>query len=703
MKNIIFILNLLILSIFTFNFKVNAYTEWVQAVIDAVNHVNTSHPGWWWAQVSINWSVVSAWCINWWATPPVSLSNIEINEVINAISSVSSVTVTSPPPPPPPVVSTTYSTTSCSYISWRHDVWWDCNINWSWNNNGTISCVQNGWYEPDYSNATLSCSTTTTDWVVTSSSCDPCPGNAPQPSNPSPVTKTVTANLASTSSTCNWSVYANNSDSCKVTLNLSSPTEQWRWINSWWSNGNISNITDISWEKSDRINNTWNALNFSSVSASNISNTTWNNFNIDISWIKSTTPFSTNSWKISLKLGSTQMTVQNINYNFKKPFVWTISTWDNINSNWSWTPRIWTLGQYKLSLVQRSNISPNSLTSYSLDNFTSKIEPVWNWVSTQSNSVTTTTLSDTSWTTFNSRLNTTAWANSLNQNPWLQVNNPIIKYSLGWQNVSYYLTQDDASTDTTPIKTTWTSFMSIKVEGSAQGAWKSNLTWQAEAVSNLYPNDMRTQLRKNTYNYIKNMSTWETLNWVKYVEWDITISWDQTYETLVVKDWNVIISWNLNPSNNKFWIIVLRDAYDVNDWYTKKWNIYIKPNVTKINALIYSDWWIVSVDNSGNVYSWDSTWRTQDLNKQLILNWSFFTRNTIWWAILAWGDYLLPGWSKTQDFDLSMQYDLNYLRRWNAGCDLNSNWNCTDSWETWVPVLIKYNPSAQTNPPKLFN
>lgn len=57
--------------------------------------------------------------------------------------------------------------------------------------------------------------------------------------------------------------------------------------------------------------------------------------------------------------------------------------------------------------------------------------------------------------------------------------------------------------------------------------------------------------------------------------------------------------------------------------------MYIKPNVTKINAVIYADGALVSVDNSSLPYDIDSSDRTYGLKNQLIINGSLFTRNTI--------------------------------------------------------------------------
>ncbi|MGE4443358.1 MAG: hypothetical protein AB7E37_00005, partial [Candidatus Altimarinota bacterium] len=102
------------------------------------------------------------------------------------------------------------------------------------------------------------------------------------------------------------------------------------------------------------------------------------------------------------------------------------------------------------------------------------------------------------------------------------------------------------------------------------------------------------------------------------------------------------------------------------------------------------------------VYSEDSSTRTANLNKQLILNGSVFTRNTIGGAILAGGKYILPGGVKTDDFDKAMVYDLNYIRRGGNGCDKNNNSSCIDSGEYREPFIIKYDSRIQTAPIKLF-
>lgn len=679
-----------------------SYKDALEILPQAANHR-------WYSQasnLSVNLSnnTVSISCDNGAHTNDIPLSSSEIDSLIQiASSSWYDVSVT----PPAPVITQSSSTSyNCSsYLSSWSTSWSDCRISSWWSSNWTIQCTQTASNSPNYSSCwSQTCTTTCVDWNCSTSCswCGWCPWNASQPYTP-PATKTITSNLNNPNSLCSW-IYANNSDSCNVSFNIYASTNQWKWITWWWSNWVFSNIRDISWEKSDRINNKWNALNFENVSSTSIPNNTSNNFTVNITWIKSRAPFASNNWKISLSSWWAQFVLNNVNYNFKKPFTWYIKTWNNVNNTWEWTTTIWTLNKYKLLLDKKSTIDMSTLANYSMNNFSNEIKPLWTWVELQSTSLDVSTLKDLNWAVFTTRLNTTSWASSLNKTPWLQVNLPIVSYKLWWEDISYYLSSWDSWNDMSPITTTWDDFMAMKIIWNLQWDWKSQLTWQEKNISDLSTSKFRDDFRKNVYNLIKSMNSWDILNWVKYVEWNVTLSWSNgDFETIIIKNWNLTIEWDLNTDNKKLWIIVLKDWYDVNSWYSDKWNIYIKPNVTKINWAIYADWWIISVDNNWKLYLSDTATRTQELRKQLYIKWSIFTRNTIWWAIQAWWEYVLPWWSKTSDFNKSMQYDLNYLRRWNAWCDKNNNWSCNDRWEYPNYFIIDYNSSIQTDPPKLFD
>lgn len=313
---------------------------------------------------------------------------------------------------------------------------------------------------------------------------------------------------------------------------------------------------------------------------------------------------------------------------------------------------------------------------------------------------------------FKARIDTSASATSLGI-PWLKIadgsnQTPIeISYTLDGRLVTNYLSEDDlpASRKVLSVENTQKAFLWVKVLWALQWSGKQTITGQKSNFSDISKSDARTSIRKSAYEYIKNMTSGTTFNGVKYVVWDISISWIQDYETLIVKDGNVKITGDLYPSTTykKLWIIVLKDSYKVEDGFNGKWNVLVYPNVKLINAVIYADGGLISSDSSGNVYTTDTTTRSNALSKQLVINGTLFTRNTIGWAILAGWSYILPWWSTISDFNKAMVYDLNYVRRGSNDCDKNSNTTCTDTWEYSDVFVIKYDSKIQLSPPKVFN
>jgi hypothetical protein len=254
-----------------------------------------------------------------------------------------------------------------------------------------------------------------------------------------------------------------------------------------------------------------------------------------------------------------------------------------------------------------------------------------------------------------------------------------IKYELGWKKVRYPL-NDVNLVWCESISTLW-----VKVIWTVQWSWINQSAGLEDNFSDLSKSETRAKIRQNAYTLTRNMTIGQIVNGVKYVVWrDAVISWELDYETLVVKDWNVIINWNLNPNRKTLWIIVLKDGYDVTKDYKTQWNVYVWTGVTEINAIIYADWALRSADESGNDYSDEELWN------RLSIYGSLFTRNTIWWIIWWWIDMTLPWWQKTSDYELASKYDLNYVRKTPI---------CS---EDDYSVLIRYNPSVTTNPPKWF-
>lgn len=435
--------------------------------------------------------------------------------------------------------------------------------------------------------------------------------------------------------------------------------------------------------------------------------------------LKSLAPWLfTNRFKIRLNnwddnyndlVSSNDYFVSNIDTNtFSKLFSWELFASDDNWITWNALPQYWTDYKYKLLInpifsaiwipINVSNFK-NDILAFDPNN--SEVQSVLNinWLNTLN-------------PTFTARINTSATATSF-WIPWLKIADisnlatSIISYSIWWETVYYYLSTLLDWNDRTPItikNDTSDVFLWVQVIWLLQWSGKSDFTWQEKNFSDISKTDIRTSIRKNAFTQIKAMTNNQIVNWVKYVIWDINISWEIVwYETLVVKDGNVIISWDLNNSWKKLWIIVLRDNYNVASGYNSKWNVYVNSNVSKINAIIYADWWFISSNSSGVPYTSDSTDRSIDLKNQLFMKWSLFTRNTIWGAILAGWNYILPWWTKLSssdsNFDKAMIYDLNYIRRWKSKCLELSPWIC--KYTKWA-FVIEYDSKVQTAPPKLF-
>jgi len=211
------------------------------------------------------------------------------------------------------------------------------------------------------------------------------------------------------------------------------------------------------------------------------------------------------------------------------------------------------------------------------------------------------------------------------------------------------------------------------------------------------------------------MKSGTVINWVKYYNWDLNwwddyvMYWDNpSFETLIVKNANVVITkTQLNLNWNKLWIIVLSDWYNVKEDFSDVWNILIDKWVKYIDASFYADGWIISSEETSTdvhkPFITNNALRTSKLQKQLVIKWSIFTRNTIWWSVEAGWFYKLPWGRKCSVFDIAMIYDLNYIRVWNEWCiDIDESGDCTWAGEYNDPFVIIYNPSIQTNPPKWF-
>lgn len=477
------------------------------------------------------------------------------------------------------------------------------------------------------------------------------------------------------SSITSWGNFANNSDNYSICQNITDS-----YGNTYPNIGNIDISLSWNWFYLDQINNTWEWLD--------IYNNTFNNSKICFN-IKSYSPGSKNiifnsvlpTYNLNWDIAWYKQISLTKNITFLKPFIWDLSI-TNASKKLEIGPSLNLL----LSVSKKSD-----LENYSIKDFSS------NFILWDTTNHEFTTWPDTIAGGNNLKYNftidakTNAWVNIA---PSLTVK-PIIYYNLEWKEIKYYLGKTEYIWDDS-IGLTWVAWISwIKVVGTSQTSGKSATTNNIVNFSDLSKSTLRATVKKNASIITKWLTSWKLSNWVIYYNWDKKISdIDLTWvETLVIKNWNLIINQNINKE--KFGIIITRD----DNSKTNLGNIYITPSVSYIKASIYADWWLISSNSSWVPYTSDTDERTNSLDKQLVIKGSTLTRNTIGWAV-KWdsGKYILPGWEQTSDFNKAMMYDLNYLRRWNEWWELNKTLNNNNSNN----VVIIYNSTIQTNPPKWF-
>ncbi|PIE85514.1 hypothetical protein CSA08_01505 [Candidatus Gracilibacteria bacterium] len=267
---------------------------------------------------------------------------------------------------------------------------------------------------------------------------------------------------------------------------------------------------------------------------------------------------------------------------------------------------------------------------------------------------------------------------------------PFITNEVNGKDVIYRL-NTSAGGDNSWMEETKSVFYGLDADGVIEGdAPISNnanytITGQQSAFTSLDKLEMRKQIKSNAYNLIRGRSSGSNVSGVLYYDGNYTISSAPAgVNTLIIKNGNLFITGDIATNLG---IIVIKD----NLADKTVGNVYITPNVTEINAIIYADGSLLSKSNSG-FYTHngtisgnpeDSPTRTNELQNDLILIGSLFSRNTIGGAIGA-GPFKCPGGKTCSSFDEAVKYDLNYIRRGPNG------------------FKVEYNPANQINPPKGF-
>jgi len=620
----------------------------------------------------------------------------------------------------------TYPTQTKNYKYSYDNAWSNCSISSNWNSNKEINCNQKNNYTTN--TKTFTKKHTVYGWNHTykcndglgqsdySCSRDTSKSDASTPTN---LNSTTTLRWNFTTSNCTWNLYANNKDSCNVKVDINISIKSWNtikssnWGRAWlervvWINwyNKVRAVTDNTKYSTNKINwHKWDghpALNFPNTTSHYLTINKRNNSNyyFNIVWIKSRSPISDNNWKINFAIKwktwfTNYNNIWNISYLFKVPFS---LEWKINDSETDGSAVLFKKQEYNLIL---KNEKRESFDAWNLKLFANQ-QTVYNKVPANKHK----------W------IQNGLWINQSNYiyvnnhfksngdkyvkvyfgelepiNEWDILTNPEIdapvvpiSYNLWGQLIKYNLKTKFKSCN---IKTLW-----LKISGIIQWSWRSETTTAEWAnFSNMDKFEYKTQIRKNAYKLIRHRESDTIINGVKYVYGDYNINSIPNYETIIVKNWNLIIE----KDNIKWftwkplWIIVLQDWYNVkNKPSSTKWNIYVNNNVKIINAVIYSDWAFRSADVNWNSYDFNN------LEDKLILNWSLFSRNTIWGSVKITGSYKIPWDIETSDWDLAKEYDLNLVRKVPEVCFDENN---PDSGYSF---FINYDSSVQSNPPKWF-
>lgn len=425
------------------------------------------------------------------------------------------------------------------------------------------------------------------------------------------------------------------------------------------------------------------------------------------------------------------------------------TSWEVASADWfvEWQTQTWSLEIIKNSTV------PTSLNwVYFSQRWTSSSSFNWSWVLDENNN---SSLNDD---TEKSILKTwigTKFLNVLSEGPtylfsllfqlsasiWTVDDikdirlNQYIQYNVSWKTVKYLVgtLNKTNSQNFNTLKIQWLSNIDEDkkrdlVDGQSSDI--NNLAWDITKAS------LKRDIRKATIDTIKFVSSqdqwvaitnliwnnWNPINWGKEL-WKILYYWDLNWsnvelnsstnntwkKTIVVVWWNLYINSNIvnSSSNDILWIIVLKDE----NW--NGWKLYIDKDISRVDAVIYTDKSVISYNNFYDNWDLDPdfdfdpsdiTKKEVDWNiansvmqNQLYIYGSLFSENTIGWSRLD--PSVCPFWTWLEGVDctrtIAQRYDLNYLRAWVE--------NKFDASYPDYPIVIKYNPALQSGPPPLFS
>ena len=240
---------------------------------------------------------------------------------------------------------------------------------------------------------------------------------------------------------------------------------------------------------------------------------------------------------------------------------------------------------------------------------------------------------------------------------------------------------------------------------------------------NYYLYDLSGAIQNINFNWVWDyINKWRILQIWNNWNWKIAVDWKHT---VIVESWNVYINSNIyNTNDKKSLLVIISKKWESGKW----WNIYINPEVTNIDAVLISDWSLISL-YWDQIYSVSNNNHVNVLRKQLLIYWSVLSSNNVWTdKIPYWADYYenssypwdIMEWNIYDLWNLRT-FNLNYWEFWK-NCDnenkiapINWNWDyILNAWawrkecyndDVWDPdlrkseknnpLIIKYNNNLQ--------
>ena len=264
--------------------------------------------------------------------------------------------------------------------------------------------------------------------------------------------------------------------------------------------------------------------------------------------------------------------------------------------------------------------------------------------------------------------------------------------------ITYGLTERADDFDDTPLTITGNRMKWVRIIGNSAGTNNTNFNISNDGVIGEQSGPSvvaaRNAIIKNAALLTRGVTANDSGRVVNNIYYaagnNVTYSSVSTYwfKTLIVK-WNLIIDSNigdvLSASNPNRGIIVLKNDDGSGG------NIIVGDTVTYIHALVFAE---------GTLRGTSTSAATLNIDTQLVLKGTLFSRNTVWGSADPSNLYL-AGNAATTNRDLAFQQDLNNVRN-GYGCP-RANPSCSNLYKNYLdPFIIDFD-NMQSDPPPGFS